>query len=241
MQKLTKCKLANKPLIASLVVASALTFAMPVTQAVAAEAGYTNYISDSLEVPMRRGAGYKFKISRMLKSGEPVKILEVIKSGWAKVQYSKGGKNYIGWLPSVYLQNQPVAKDRLATQVKKTSEVEEKYNALLQELDTLKERYADADTELANIKQEKFEVAKELEKLKSISTNAVQINEQNHEMKLRLSQLENQNAIMKEQIDQSDDSIKRQWFLTGGGVLLLGLILGRFFRPPSKRKKWGEL
>ncbi|MDX1351997.1 MAG: TIGR04211 family SH3 domain-containing protein, partial [Thiomicrorhabdus sp.] len=186
-------------------------------------------------------AGYKYKISRMLKSGEAVKILEVDKSGWAQVQYKKSGKTYIGWMPSIVLQNQPVAKDRLAAQIKKTTDVEEKYNALQQELDTLKSRYEETDSELSKIKQEKFELGKELDRLKAISSNSVELDEQNQEMKIRLTQLENQNAIMKEQIDESDDSVKRQWFLTGGGVLLLGLILGRFFRPPSKRKKWGEL
>ena len=220
---------------------AAIGLSAPISSSQAAEKGYINYISDSLEVPMRRGAGYKYKISRMLKSGEPVKILEVDKSGWAQVQYKKADKTYIGWLPSNLLQNQPVAKDRLATQIKKTNEVEEKYNALQQELNTLKTRYEETDTELSSIKQEKFEIGKELDRLKAISTNAVELDEQNQDMKIRLTQLENQNAIMKEQIDESDDSVKRQWFLTGGGVLLLGLLLGRFLRPPSKRKKWGEL
>jgi len=241
MQKSKTCNHTTKSVLSGLLLAASISVVVPANQASAAEKGYTNYISDSLEVPMRRGAGYKYKISRMLKSGEAVKILEVENDGWAKVQYVKSGKTYIGWLPSIVLQSQPVAKDRLAVQISKTSEVEEKYNALQQELDTLKTRYTEADTELSNIKQEKFELSKELERLKSISSNAVQLDEQNQEMKMRLTQLENQNAIMKEQIDQSDDSIKRQWFLTGGGVLLLGLILGRFFRPPSKRKKWGEL
>ncbi|WP_040725949.1 TIGR04211 family SH3 domain-containing protein [Thiomicrorhabdus sp. Kp2] len=225
----------------SLALIAVVGFSAPVCSTHAAEKGYTNYISDSLEVPMRRGAGYKYKISRMLKSGEAVKILEVDKSGWAQVQYRKSGKTYIGWMPSIVLQSQPVAKDRLAAQIKKTTDVEEKYNALQQELDTLKTRYTETDSELSTIKQEKFELGKELDRLKAISTNAVELDEQNQEMKIRLTQLENQNAIMKEQIDESDDSVKRQWFLTGGGVLLLGLILGRFFRPPTKRKKWGEL
>ena len=127
---------------------------------------------------MRRGAGYKYKISRMLKSGEPVKILEVDKTGWAQVQYKTGGKTYIGWLPSILLQSQPVAKDRLAAQIKKTTEVEEKFNALQQELDTLKTRYTETDSELSAIKQEKFELGKELDHLKAISTNAVELDKQ---------------------------------------------------------------
>ncbi|WEJ63221.1 TIGR04211 family SH3 domain-containing protein [Thiomicrorhabdus lithotrophica] len=225
----------------SMLLIATLGVSAPVTTTHAATKGYTNYISDSLEVPMRRAAGYKYKISRMLKSGEAVKILEVDKKGWAQVQYKKAGKTYIGWLPSIVLQNQPVAKDRLAIQIKKTTDIEEKFNALQQELSTLKTRYEDTDSQLSTIKQEKFEIGKELERLKIISSNAVELDEQNQEMKMRLSQLENQNAIMKEQIDQSNDSLKRQWFITGGGVLLLGLIIGFFFRAPGKRKKWGEL
>jgi len=240
MTKLSSFKTLKHTSLSVLLVAT-LGISAPITVTHAATKGYTNYVSDSLEVPMRRGAGYKYKISRMLKSGEAVKILEVDKTGWAHVQYRKAGKTYLGWMPSSVLQNQPVAKDRLAIQIKKTTDVEEKFNSLQQELATLKTRYEETDTQLSSVKQDKFELGKELERLRIVSSNAVELDEQNQEMKMRLTQLENQNAIMKEQIDESDDSVKRQWFLTGGGVLLLGLILGRFFRPPSKRKKWGEL
>ena len=72
MQKFKTCNSSRMPkysLIASAVLSATLLSSLPASQAVAVEKGYTNYISDSLEVPMRRGAGYKYKISRMLKSG----------------------------------------------------------------------------------------------------------------------------------------------------------------------------
>lgn len=211
------------------------------TSAAAETTGYINYVTDSVEIPLRRGAGYKYKIAIMLKSGTPVKIIEVNSDGWAQVEYTRGSKLYAGWMPSSVLQNQPIASVRLESQMEKTNRVEEKYNALQQELNTLKDRFQATNKALSSIKQEKFEVVQQLNRLKSLSSNAVQLDEQNQAMKLRLNQLDSQNALMKEQIDQSNDSIKRQWFLTGGGVLLLGLLLGRFFRTPGKRKKWGEL
>lgn len=220
---------------------SALLLAGHSTTANAATVGYTNYVTDSISVPVRRGAGYKFKISQMLKSGTPVKILEVDKEGWVNIEYTKGSKTSRGWMPSSMLQNQPVAKERLIEQMDKTNQVEEKYNALKLELNTLKERYDTASTELSTIKQDKFETSQELDRLKAISSNAVALDEQNKAMKLRLNEVESQNAIMREQIDQAEDTVKRQWFLTGGGVLLLGLLLGRFFRVPTKKKRWGEL
>lgn len=198
--------------------------------------GSARYITDSFEVPMRTGASHKHRITRMLPSGTAVKLLEVDESGWAKIEY----KGSTGWMPSNMLENQPIAKDRLEVQIKKTTAVESKYNDLKQELTTLQTRYDETSNELKTVKQEKFEVTQELNRLKDISSNAVQLDQQNQEMKARLSRLEDENAIMREQIDQSEDAIKRQWFLTGGGVLLLGLLLGRFFRVPKKRQKWGE-
>jgi len=213
-----------------------ISLALPVHAADSA-AGSTRYITDSIEIPLRSGASHKHRIKRMMPSGTEVKILEVDPTGWAKVAY-KGSE---GWLPANLLENQPVAKDRLATQVQKTSAVEAKFNDLKLELSTLQTRFDETSTELKNIKQEKFETTQELNRLKEISSNAVQIDEQNQEMKGLLSRLEDENSIMREQIDQAEDVVKRQWFLTGGGVLLLGLLLGRFFRVPGKRKKWGEL
>lgn len=227
-----------------IIVASILglsTFGMLSSSNSFAASGYTHYVTDSVDVPVRSGPSYKHKIHRMLETGTPISILEVNKDGWAQIQYKKGNSTYTGWMPSSTLLNQPIAKVRLEQQIAKTSSVEKKLNELQQELDTLQARFATTDSALSTIKQEKFELTQELTRLKNISSNAVLLDQQNQEMKQRLSQLESQNAIMKEQIEQSGDSIKRQWFLTGGGVLLLGLLLGRFFRTPTKRKKWGEM
>lgn len=222
--------------------APALLLAVGLAQPTAATAadsasGSTRYITDSIEVPIRSGGSIQHRIKRMVPSGTAVKILEVDPTGWAKVTY-KGSE---GWLPANLLENQPVAKDRLELQVQKTTSVEAKYNDLKLELDTLRTRFDENSVELKTIKQEKFETTQELNRLKEVSSSAVQLDEQNQEMKTRLSRLVDENAIMREQIDQAEDVVKRQWFLTGGGVLLLGLLLGRFFRVPGKRKKWGQL
>lgn len=213
-----------------------LALSQPVAAADPAASG-VRYITDTFEVPMRTGASHKHRIKRMVPSGKSVKLLEVDNSGWAKITY----KGSIGWMPANMLENQPVARDRLASQIEKTSSVEAKLNELKLELSTLQTRFDETSSELANVKQEKFETTQELSRLKEVSANAVQLDEQNQKMQARLSNLEDENAIMREQIDQAEDVVKRQWFLTGGGVLLLGLLLGRFFRIPAKRKKWGEL
>ena len=224
----------------SLVLIPTLVLAVGLAQPVVAEesaAGSTRYVTDSYEIPLRSGPTFKNRIKRMLPSGTAVKILEVDQTGWAKVVY----KGTEGFMPANLLENQPVAKDRLASQIQKTSAVEAKFNDLKRELSTLQTRFDAASTELKEVKQQNFETTQELNRIKDISSNAVQLDEQNKELKARLSRFEDENAIMREQIDQAEDVVKRQWFLTGGGVLLLGLLLGRFFRLPGKRRKWGQL
>jgi len=242
MKKFNKFNLILAPIAKGLVIASLASLTLTTHSAYAAVTpGYTNYVSDTFKVPMRRGGGTNFKISRMMPPGAAVKILEANGEGWAKVEYRKGGKTFTGWMHTSTLQNTPIARVRLEKQIKKTTALEEKLNALQHELKTLKARHEETNQELNTVKQEKFELNQALTRLKSISSNAVELDEQNQQMKQRLSTLEDQNAIMREQIDQSEDAIKRQWFLTGGGVLLFGLLLGRFFRMPAKRKKWGEI
>ena len=242
MKKSNTFNLIVAPVAKGIIIASLFSLSLTSHSVHAAVTpGYTNYVTDTFKVPMRRGGGTNFKISRMMAPGSPVKILEVNGEGWAQVEYKKKGKTYTGWMHSTTLQNMPVARVRLEKQIRKTTALEEKLNGLQHELKTLKERHEETNQELSSVKQEKFELTQALTRLKSISSNAVNLDQQNQEMKQRLSTLEDQNAIMREQIDQSEDAIKRQWFLTGGGVLLFGLLLGRFFRIPAKRKKWGEI
>jgi len=53
--------------------------------------------------------------------------------------------------------------------------------------------------------------------------------------------LEAKNNLLQEQLNQAADVVQRQWFLTGGGVLLLGILLGIFLRVPRKKKGWDSL
>lgn len=242
MKKFNSFKISsffNKTSITGMLLAS-LAAGMTFSSSSHAETGFTNYVTDSVEIPMRRAPGYSYKILYMLKSGTPVQILEVNADGWANIQVKRKGELVTGWMPSNVLQNQPISEVRLETQQRKMNAIEEKYNAVQEELKTLKQRFNETDKSLSTIKQEKFELTQQLNHIKSISKNTIQLDEENQAIKLKLNSLEDQNAIMREQIDQSEDAIKRQWFLTGAGVLLLGLLIGRFFKTPGKRKKWGD-
>ena len=203
--------------------------------------GSTRFVTDSTQVALRAGPGYKFKIIRMLRSGTAVQVLEVNPSGWMRVQYKTKNKTYEGWMPGSLLQNQPIAKVKLKQQIEKNNLLESENNQLKQELAELKKRYEETDSTLKTVQQQKLTLDKAYQDLKEKSGNALEISEENKQLKQKLKEADNQLILYKEQLSEAEDTVKRQWFLTGAGVLLLGIILGRLFRLPGKRKKWNTL
>ncbi|MDG4812895.1 TIGR04211 family SH3 domain-containing protein [Hydrogenovibrio sp. 3SP14C1] len=238
MKKLVK---SNKTILSLMIAVSASAVTYSSTALSEVQSGYTHYVTDSIEIPFRSQPGYKYKILRMLKSGTKVTILEVNDDGWARLIYNYKGDDIEGWMPSSVLQSQPIAKVEVQKQDRKIAKIEKELNQLNLEKNTLQSRFNDTAKELKEVKQDNFELNKQLEEIKAISGNAIQLNNENKQMVQQIEKLNNENAIMKEQIDQAKDVVQRQWFLTGGGVLLLGLLLGRFFRIPNRKNKWNTL
>lgn len=205
-----------------------------------AQDGFSHYISDNVAVPMRRGAGVEFRIERMLPAGSPVKILET-EGNWSRVEFMTGNRTWEGWVNQVGIQSERPARLLLAEEAERYNRLDERFKQLQKEHNSLREQTNTANRELETLKQENFKLNNDLQHITNISGGAVELDNQNREMRRQISDLETQNILMREQIAQAEDTVKRQWFLTGAGVLVLGLLLGRFFRMPSRRGGWDKI
>ena len=99
----------------------------------------TVYIDDTLYAPVRSGQGTQFRILHNgLRSGTAVTLLEQSgDSGYSKIRTSQGIE---GWVPTRYLTNQPIARDRLDAA---NSELEQARN----ELEELQNRMSEVSGE----------------------------------------------------------------------------------------------
>ncbi len=221
--------------------ASALICAAPAGLAAPkVQPGFKHYITDNLQVPIRRGPGFNYKIKNLLKSGTAVTVLEVNKEGWARVEYTWKGQKRDGWMPARLLSSEPVARDRLKQMQAQNAQLNTRLQQLEQQLNNARQQYEETKKLLTDTQKKLFTLKKEHNHLRQVSGNAMALDEANRQLKRRVAELEEQNAMLNEQINHSEDAIKRQWFLTGAGVLLLGLLLGRFFRMPRRRSSWGD-
>lgn len=209
-------------------------------QAAPVQSGFKHYITDQLEVPVRRGPGFNYKIINLLKSGTPVTVLEVNDKGWARIQFTYKGRTREGWMPARLLSNQPVARMQLKALQQKNAELNARLQQLQQQQQQLHAELDDTRKQLGEAQKKLFTLRKEYTHLRQVAGNAVALDEENQKLKTHLRDLEQENAMLKEQIAHSEDAVKRQWFLTGAGVLLLGLLLGRFMRAPRRRSSWSS-
>ncbi len=197
----------------------------------------TVYISDALTVPMRRGPSTGHKILHAgLPAGTPLEVLSQDKAaGFTQVRTQNGTE---GWVPTQYLVDQPVAKDRLAAATKRVQTLEA-------ELKTLRESLKDARGTRSEVERTNSQLAKQTEQLQAelaeirrVSATSVAHYEENKQLKAQLQDFQTQNTQLTERVRQLERNVTLRWMLAGGGLVLLGLILGAIIKSRPKRSTW---
>ena len=198
-------------------------------------AAETRYVSDTLEITMRSGKGTNFGITRMLRSGTPLEVLEVDKkSGYTKVR-TKTGKE--GWVLSRFLMNGRAARERLATAEKDLAELELENRKLTTAMTTMTEEKSGLEKNLQELEGQSRGVNQELSEIKRTASSALAIDSENKELKGRMVSLERQLQTVQQENEALKDRTARDWFMVGAAVVLLGIIVGLIIPKIRFRKK----
>jgi SH3 domain protein len=195
----------------------------------------TRYVSDTLEITMRSGKGTNFGITRMLRSGTPVEVLEVDKkSGYTQVR-TKSGKE--GWVLSRFLMNGRAARERLATAEKNLAELELENRKLTTAMMAVTEEKSGLEENLQELEGQSRGVNQELSEIKRTASSALAIDSENKELKGRMVSLERQLQTVQQENETLKDRTARDWFMVGAAVVLLGIIVGLIIPKIRFRKK----
>jgi len=188
-----------------------------------ASADTIRYVSDELEITMRKGKGVEFDIHRMLVSGTKLKVLEADPTGYSKVRTEKGST---GWVLTRDLSNQPSARIQLVKSEQKVVNLELELAKYKKEIDTLTSRNAHSDDETNTLKETSQRLRKELDELQRTAANALGLNNENRQLKEQIMQMDSQIQTLSLENSAFKDSDTKSWFLIGAAVLFGGLLLG---------------
>ena len=191
----------------------------------------TGYATDALPVPIRRGTSTEHKILRMVPSGTPLQILETDDAeGYSKVKTPEG---IVGWILTRYLMDQPPPRQLAAQLQSQVDNLEEKNKVLKEKADAL-------DTTSASLTR----CSEELSEIQHTAAQTLSIERENRSLQQEAAQAREQADYFQQENTSLRDESKRNWFLTGAGVGLGGVILGLIM--PSllrrrQRRHWEQL
>ena len=183
------------------------------------------FIRDTLYVPLRGGPSAEHRIlHRGLASGTSLTVLEENPdSDYSLVRTANGLE---GWLPTQYLSNEPVARDRLESalaQVGDTARARDEAEARVKQLETnTAEMQQRLDAAIASERQ----LQTELSDLTRLAANVIEIDEDNRALQTRVDALNQEVEALHSANAGLTDSTRQDWFLRGAGVVLAGLLVG---------------
>lgn len=189
---------------------------------------------------MRSGKGNQRSIIRQLKSGTRVEVLETdAEAGYTKVRVSSGAE---GWVLSRYLRSSPTAKLRLPDLEQRLARSEAQQRELRRELDELKKERSELQRERSELQSSNRSVQSQLERITELSADTIQVDDQNRQLKQRVIDTEQQIEELERANEKLSSRADREWFLIGGVVLTVGLLLGLIIPRINLRKKssWSD-
>lgn len=176
------------------------------------------YVTDTIKATFRNGPGNDYKIITMIMTGERVKVLETT-DRWSRVERASGKE---GWVLNQWLTADVPHEIRLKALKNSHEKLTEKYTAL---------KLADSECEAENKKlKEDLAISRKNERdsrtayenLKKASANYLKLEADYKSVREKLEKLTSEAELLNDQLIQKNIT----WFLTGAGVLFIGLVIG---------------
>lgn len=189
-------------------------------------AAETFYIRDMLTVKLRADAAPDSSVVNAgVSSGTPVTVLE--RSGAsAKIRTDRGAE---GWLPTAYLQSEPIARDQL-------KEAREEIAKLRSMLDS-----SSATRMIKQLEAENTTLKNNLEQLANVGDQAQQLRAENAELSRENSALKDDSARMRREVDALQGESRQQYFREGAFAVVIGVLIALvvpWLKPRKKRSEW---
>jgi len=198
------------------------------------------YVTDKLEVQMRRGQSLQHKIVKAVPSGTEVSVLEQNpETGYSFVRLGSGEE---GWILTRYLSEQPVALNQLDEMAKKLDVALEENKRLKSELATIASGKQSTDKTAQQLQTEAARLNTELIAIRQASANVLQIQAERDSLRESVINLEREMDTLRREKQALEADHRQNWFMIGAGVLFGGIVLGVVLPRMSWRKKngWGS-
>lgn len=135
------------------------------------------------------------------------------------------------------------AKSQIASIQQDLEGLQSSYTRTRQELSTTSSAKTAVDSNLQRLETENAALKRELEQIKKTASRAIQLSEDNKALTDQRTKLERELRVEKQATSTLRSRAKRDWFLIGAGVIILGILIG-LIAPrlrPKRANNWDAL
>ncbi len=182
------------------------------------------WVSDQFEITLRTGPSTSNAVRMSLGSGMRLEVVSVDEdSGYTQVR-TPGGTE--GWVLTRYLMSEPSAREQLQDLTAQLTNAASAGNSLEAQLAALRGEYQAANQNITSLENDKQRLEREIEDIRRTAANALSLDSQNKDLRDKLADAEIQVATLEQENRTLAAQSNRYWFMTGGAVLVVGVILG---------------
>jgi SH3 domain protein len=188
-------------------------------------------------VPLRRGPSTGHKIIHSgLPAGTALEILgEDKNAGFTQVRTPNGTE---GWVPTQYLTKEPIARDRLAAANRRIEQLEAELKSLKESYQETRGARTTAESRNSELEKQTKQLQAELAELRRVSANSIAHYEENKALKAENTELRAKTTELAARVQQLERSELLRFFLYGGGLVIVGLIIGAAIKSRPRRSTW---
>lgn len=192
----------------------------------------TMYVNDVIKITMRTGPGINHKVIRMPQSGQQVELLDD-QGDWSYVRLPSGED---GWVLSRFLTDKLPNEIQLA----RLRERQEALDGRISELQAENERLEAENRTLSERSRTAVEEAEEATAsyaaLRAESTDYLEMKSAYEAAAAELATQKERAETLGARVDRVEWQSNVVWFVTGGGVFLVGLVIGGFNERGKRRR-----
>ncbi|MBA3029930.1 MAG: TIGR04211 family SH3 domain-containing protein [Desulfobacteraceae bacterium] len=189
------------------------------------------YISDNVDIDVRTGQGYDYRIIALMHPGDRVETLKN-EDGWSLVRLENGKE---GWMLSRFLTKSRPAGPVLLDLQKEHRELQEEYSKAINENTGFKLENETLKTALDQKESERAAALESYEALKKGSTEFLEVSQTLDAANKELSSLKKRNGELEAVLVKLENGQWTKGLLTGAGILLAGILLGMISRKKRRR------
>lgn len=201
----------------------------------------TAYVTDQLKITLRSGESTTHKVIRMLQSGTAVEVVSRNQdTGYSQVRLGDGTTGYV---LSRMLEKERSARERLAEAEAQLQILQQEPGKLSSQLASLQEKYSALENDHTTLRAENDRLNRELDGLRRTAAEPVRIAQERDAAVERNRQLNDELASLRLHNQKLVDRTEQNWFMIGGGVVVIGIILGLILprlRVKRRRSEWGD-